>query len=111
MKKQDCDAHAIHCMKENAQKKAKHQGIGAQCNIDKFEPTTVESFNCGSYNKVCKYCNALGYNAETLSTNKDIVHFGQLCCNQGKIKLKNFPWLYRLQVIVVINCQRNMIMH
>ena len=81
-------------MKENAQKKAEHQGIGAQCNIDQFEPTTVESFNCGSYNKVCKYCNALGYNAENISTYKEIVHFGQLCCNQGKIKLKHLPWLH-----------------
>ena len=69
--------------------------IGARCNIDIFDPTVVKPFDCGSYNKMCDYCHALGYEAENKSTKKGEVHFGKLCCNRGKIELDHLPWLHR----------------
>jgi len=40
--------------------------------------------------RVCKFCNAIGYNGE-LKGSVTQPHLGSLCCNQGKSKCKVFP--------------------
>ena len=81
---------------EKARKQQSRVPIGRRCNIDTFDPTSVEPFDCGSYGAVmCDHCHALGYEAENKSKKKEKVHFGKLCCNQGKIDLDHLPWLHR----------------
>ena len=63
---------------------------GWNCDIDTFEPNTVQLCSLGEMNFRCIYCNALGFKSENQGT-LSRPHFGKLCCKEGKTLLEPFP--------------------
>ena len=66
---------------------------GARYNMDATMPRPdVRRHFLGDMNTVCSYCNAFGFACERKGTRINS-HFGQLCCNGGKSKFHNYPFL------------------
>lgn len=66
--------------------------VGRRCNIDDLRLGHCRYYSVGTMNFECKYCKALGWKDENRGTRTN-VHFGILCCNQGKIELDPIPEL------------------
>ena len=63
---------------------------GWNCNIDTFDPNTVQLHSLGEMNFRCVYCNALGFKSENQGT-LSRPYFGILCCKKGETLLEPFP--------------------
>jgi hypothetical protein len=48
---------------------------------------------CGPLDHVCQHCGAFGFDGENKATKKNEVHFGNMCCNQGKVRIEPLPKL------------------
>jgi hypothetical protein len=69
----------------------RNKPFGARFNIDAKFPQYEPYFHAGSMTAICSYCNALGFSYENRSRKKSVTHFGELCCNQGKVSLAPYP--------------------
>ena len=77
--------------RENLIKQAQGKPVGAKSNIDIFQWTKDFYYNVGVCDVVCCHCNALGFKGENKAAADNGPHFGQLCCNQNKIRLNEYP--------------------
>jgi hypothetical protein len=68
-----------------ANSKQRFEGIASVHNF-----TEVDLYSVGQMNVVCDYCGALGFKGEIQSSKKEVVHFGNLCCQQGKVNVPLF---------------------
>ena len=76
-----------------AEQLAQTNPIGARYNMDATLPQpAVTRHSLGEMNVTCSFCNALGFRCENKGTLSS-PHFGRLCCNQGKSKFENYPYL------------------
>ena len=76
-----------------AEQLAQTNPIGARYNMDATLPKpAVTRHSLGEMNVTCSFCNALGFRCENKGTLLS-PHFGRLCCNQGKSKFENYPYL------------------
>ena len=67
--------------------------IGSRYNMDATLPTPgVQRHFLGEMSIECSYCNAIGFIFEKKGTRSN-PHFGQLCCNGGKSKFMDYPFL------------------
>eukprot|EP00956_Cyclotella_meneghiniana_P035777 scaffold118180_cov56-Cyclotella_meneghiniana.AAC.1 len=71
-------------------KEASKQGVAGRCRIDTFDEASVTRHYCGRLDHKCKYCNAMGFRAEKKGSAEE-VHFGNMCCNQGKFNPEPVP--------------------
>ena len=77
--------------RKNLIKQAQGKPVGAKSNIDIFQWTKDFYYNVGVCDVVCCHCNALGFKGENKAAADNGPHFGQLCCNQNKIRLDEYP--------------------
>ena len=67
--------------------------IGARYNMDATLPNPgVQRHFLGEMSIECSYCNAIGFIFEKKGTRLN-PHFGRLCCNGGKSKFMDYPYL------------------
>ena len=64
--------------------------VATHCDWANFHSDTVQPHSVGEMNVKCFFCNALGFKAENKGKQTE-PHFGQLCCNKGKIMLDPIP--------------------
>jgi hypothetical protein len=78
---------------ELARQLAQSNPRGARYNMDATLPTPdVQRHFLGDMNIECSHCNAFGFACEKKGTRANI-HLGKLCCNGGKSKFHNYPFL------------------